>query len=128
MRAVPSFATGSRPSCRRRWSRQRRNGAGRVAAVEVLFGTPASEFRYRFNWQAPFFVSKHEPGTIYMAGNVVFRTRDEGMTWGRMIVDWEQNMTERIRIDGSKWLSEYFGQEFFSPDQGPFIELDLYIF
>ena len=49
---------------------------------EVLFGTPASEFKYRFNWQAPFLVSPHDPGTIYMAGNVVFRTRDEGHDLG----------------------------------------------
>jgi len=48
---------------------------------ETLFGTPASEFKYRFNWQAPFLVSPHDSKTIYMAGNVVFRTRDEGMTW-----------------------------------------------
>ena len=39
---------------------------------EVLFGTEASEFKYRFNWQAPFLISPHDSDTIYMGANVVF--------------------------------------------------------
>ncbi len=81
---------------------------------EVLFGTPASEFKYRFNWQAPFLVSPHEPGTIYFAGNVVFRTRDEGMTWEKISDDLTHNMTDKMEVAGSHWLPEYFGQEIFS--------------
>jgi hypothetical protein len=81
---------------------------------EILFGTPASEFKYRFNWQAPFLVSPHDPGTIYFAGNVVFRTRDEGMTWEVISGDLTHNMTDKMKVAGSKWLPEYFGQETFS--------------
>jgi photosystem II stability/assembly factor-like uncharacterized protein len=81
---------------------------------EVLFGTPASEFKYRFNWQAPFLVSSHDPNTIYFAGNVVFRTRDEGMTWEVISDDLTHNMTDKMKVAGSEWLPEYFGQETFS--------------
>ena len=81
---------------------------------EVLFGTPASEFKYRFNWQAPFLISPHDPGTIYMAGNVVFRSRDEGMTWEKISDDLTHNMTDKMKVAGSPWLPEYFGQEIFS--------------
>jgi photosystem II stability/assembly factor-like uncharacterized protein len=81
---------------------------------EILFGTPASEFKYRFNWQAPFLVSPHDPGTIYMAGNVVFRTTDEGMTWEVISDDLTHNMTDKMKVAGSPWLPEYFGQEIFS--------------
>lgn len=81
---------------------------------EVLFGTPASEFKYRFNWQAPFLVSPHDPGTIYMAGNVVFRTQNEGMTWEVISGDLTHNMTDKMNVAGSPWLPEYFGQEIFS--------------
>ena len=81
---------------------------------EILFGTPASAFKYRFNWQAPFLASAHEPGTIYMAGNVVFRTRDEGMTWEVISPDLTHNMTDKMKVAGSPWLPEYFGQEIFS--------------
>ncbi|MGD8337447.1 MAG: hypothetical protein PVJ29_10120 [Desulfobacterales bacterium] len=81
---------------------------------EQQFGTPASEFKYRFNWQAPFLVSRHEPNTIYFAGNVVFRTRDEGMTWEVISPDLTHNRTENMEVAGSPWLPEYFGQEIFS--------------
>ncbi len=81
---------------------------------EILFGTPASEFKYRFNWQAPFLVSPHDPKTIYMAGNVVFRTRDEGMTWEKISDDLTLNLEDKMKVAGSPWLPEYFGQETFS--------------
>lgn len=81
---------------------------------EVLFGTPASKFKYRFNWQAPFLVSPHDSKTIYMAGNVVFRTQDEGMTWEKISDDLTHNMTDKMKVAGSSWLPEYFGQEIFS--------------
>ena len=81
---------------------------------EILFGTPASEFTYRFNWQAPFFVSPHDTDTIYFAGNVVFRTRDEGMTWEAISEDLTHNMTDKMKVAGTPWLPEYFGQEIYS--------------
>jgi photosystem II stability/assembly factor-like uncharacterized protein len=81
---------------------------------EILFGTPASEFTYRFNWQAPFIVSPHDPDTIYFAGNVVFRTRDEGMTWEKISDDLTHNMTDKMKVAGTPWLPEYFGQEIYS--------------
>jgi len=81
---------------------------------ETLFGTPASEFKYRFNWQAPFLVSPHDSKTIYMAGNVVFRTSDEGMTWEAISPDLTHNRTDKMKVAGSPWLPEYFGQEIFS--------------
>ncbi len=81
---------------------------------ETLFGTPASEFEFRFNWQAPFFVSPHDPNTIYFAGNVVFRSRDEGMTWEVLSEDLTHNRTDKMEVAGSPWLPEYFGQEIFS--------------
>jgi hypothetical protein len=81
---------------------------------ETLFGTPASEFKYRFNWQAPFLISPHDSDTIYFAGNVVFRTRDEGMTWEVISEDLTHNLEDKMKVAGSPWLPEYFGQETFS--------------
>ncbi len=81
---------------------------------EVLFGTPASDFEYRFNWQAPFFISPHDHDTIYFAGNVVFKTQDEGMTWEQISPDLTHNMTDKMEVAGSDWLPEYFGQEIYS--------------
>ena len=36
---------------------------------------------YRWNWSAPLLISPHDPGTLYFAANVVFRSRDRGDSW-----------------------------------------------
>ena len=37
--------------------------------------------RHRFNWSTPVVLSPHDPGCLYVAGNRIFRSRDEGATW-----------------------------------------------
>jgi photosystem II stability/assembly factor-like uncharacterized protein len=44
-------------------------------------GHGAQDLRHRFQWTAPILASRHRPGTVYHAGNVLFRTRDGGQTW-----------------------------------------------
>ena len=36
---------------------------------------------YRFNWNSPLLISKHNPSTIYLGANYLMRSRDRGMTW-----------------------------------------------
>lgn len=42
---------------------------------------PASEKKYRWNWDTPFILSPHDPATIYIGGNRLFRSTDRGSTW-----------------------------------------------
>ncbi len=44
-------------------------------------GHPASEGRYRFQWTAPLLVSPHDPGTLYIGANVLFKSTDQGQSW-----------------------------------------------
>ncbi len=44
-------------------------------------GHPASEGRYRFQWTAPLLISPHDPNTLYLGGNVLFRTTNGGQSW-----------------------------------------------
>ncbi|MEO5588728.1 MAG: hypothetical protein ABIS03_04010, partial [Gemmatimonadaceae bacterium] len=37
-----------------------------------------STSRYRFNWSAPFFLSRHAPTTVYMGGNRLLKSADRG--------------------------------------------------
>jgi photosystem II stability/assembly factor-like uncharacterized protein len=39
---------------------------------------PATQARYRFNWNTPFMLSHHNSRIFYAAGNVVFRSLDRG--------------------------------------------------
>lgn len=49
--------------------------------VRSYAGAPASEMKYRFNWDAPLVRSAHGKNTIYLAGNVVFQSADYGKSW-----------------------------------------------
>ncbi|HKC47554.1 MAG TPA: glycosyl hydrolase [Gemmatimonadales bacterium] len=44
-------------------------------------GHPASEGRYRFQWTAPLLISPHDPNTMYIGGNRLFKTTNEGKSW-----------------------------------------------
>ena len=36
---------------------------------------------YRFNWNSPLLISRHDPATIFLGGNYLMRSRDRGMSW-----------------------------------------------
>ncbi|MCK5700893.1 MAG: glycosyl hydrolase, partial [Cyclobacteriaceae bacterium] len=91
-----------------------------------LFGLNGYDLKYRFNWDLAYFVSPHNPKTIYLGGNVVFKTTDEGLNWEVISGDLTNNIKERLKITGTPWLSEYFGQEIYSTikrlDESPLVE------
>ncbi len=35
----------------------------------------------RYNWEAPFRISPHNPNVLYSAGNFVFKSTDKGLSW-----------------------------------------------
>ncbi len=54
-------------------------------------GTEADEDRtYRYNWNAPIVVSRHDPNTVYVGNNHLMRSRDRGMTWEEVSPDLTQ--------------------------------------
>jgi len=79
-----------------------------------LFGLNGYDLKYRFNWDTPYFVSPHDSKTIYLGGNVLFKTTDEGLNWEVISPDLTNDIKERQKITGTPWLSEYFGQEIHS--------------
>lgn len=54
---------------------------------ELLFGVSPKERKYRFNWNAPIVVSRHDPSVIYHAGNIVFKSTDRGHSWTEVSPD-----------------------------------------
>ncbi len=44
-------------------------------------GHSAGDLKHRFQWTFPILVSQHDPGTVYVGGNLVFRSRNEGESW-----------------------------------------------
>jgi photosystem II stability/assembly factor-like uncharacterized protein len=57
--------------------------------------------KLRFNWNAPVHLSPHEPGTLYLGAQFLFRTRDHGATWDRISPDLTTNDPERQKQEAS---------------------------
>ena len=52
-----------------------------AAAGPNVVPTPPAGTNYRFYWSTPFILSPHNPRTIYLGGDRLFRSYDRGDTW-----------------------------------------------
>jgi photosystem II stability/assembly factor-like uncharacterized protein len=48
--------------------------------------------RHRYNWSAPILPSRHDPKTVYMAANYLFRSPDRGDSWQTISPDLTRNI------------------------------------
>jgi photosystem II stability/assembly factor-like uncharacterized protein len=51
---------------------------------------------FRFNWSAPLVMSPHDPRTLFLGGNHLFKTTDQGETWSIISPDLSTNDPEKI--------------------------------
>lgn len=51
--------------------------------------------RYRFQWNSPMLISKHDRKTIYYGGNFVFKSVDQGDNWKRVSPDLTSNVNRK---------------------------------
>jgi photosystem II stability/assembly factor-like uncharacterized protein len=87
-------------------------------------GAPVSELKYRFNWNTPIVPSPHDPKTVYLGANVVFKSTDFGTSWRVISPDLTVNEPERQRgAGGPAWpentTAEYYGT-IISLEESPF--------
>ena len=75
-------------------------------------GGPASTLKYRFNWNSPIIPSPHNSRTIYVGGNVVFKSTDFGSTWQVMSPDLTTNNPEKQKTAGGPAWTENTTAEF----------------
>jgi photosystem II stability/assembly factor-like uncharacterized protein len=80
-------------------------------------GWGAAELKYRFQWNYPIFFSPHDPDTLYAAGNVLFRTANEGRSWEAISPDLTRNDKSRQGPSGGPITKdntsvEYYGTIF----------------
>jgi hypothetical protein len=57
----------------------------------------AGDPEYRFNWNAAFGLSPHEPGVLYLGSQFLFRSRDGGDSWERVSDDLTTNDPSKQR-------------------------------
>ena len=52
-----------------------------TAWPEEFSGYGPKDLKYRFQWTYPILISPHDPDVLYIAGNVLFRSTDDGASW-----------------------------------------------
>jgi len=63
-------------------------------------GSPAANLKYRFNWTSPILSSRFDANVLYYAGNVLFKTMNEGQSWEVISPDLTTNDKEKQQISG----------------------------
>ncbi len=65
---------------------------------------PADLKRYtklRFNWNTPIALSPHDPATVYIGAQFLFRSRDHGQSWERISADLTTNDPQKQKQEQS---------------------------
>jgi photosystem II stability/assembly factor-like uncharacterized protein len=91
------------------------SGRGQLRQIgvwpEEYSGWSAGEQKYRFNWTAPLFLSPHDPNTLYIAANYVFRSQDEGQRWQVISPDLTRNDPVTLGASGGPITKDNTGAE-----------------
>ncbi len=74
-------------------------------------GHGAADVRYRFQWNFPLLFSRHEPGALYAAANVLFKTTDEGQSWTAISPDLTRNDPATLQASGGPITKDNTGVE-----------------
>jgi photosystem II stability/assembly factor-like uncharacterized protein len=68
---------------------------GQLRNVDVWpdnpMGAGAEAMKYRFQWNFPILFSPHDPNVLYTAGNILFKSTNEGQSWTAISPDLTRN-------------------------------------
>jgi photosystem II stability/assembly factor-like uncharacterized protein len=78
---------------------------GQLRNVDVWpdnpMGAGAEAMKYRFQWNFPILFSPHDPNVLYTAGNILFKTTNEGQSWTAISPDLTRNdKTKQVPAGG----------------------------
>jgi photosystem II stability/assembly factor-like uncharacterized protein len=79
--------------------------------TDLGLGKNPKDMKYRFNWNAPILMSKHNTDVIYHCGNVVLRSEDRGLSWTEISPDLSKNIAAHIDWGGGPITNEGAGGE-----------------
>jgi photosystem II stability/assembly factor-like uncharacterized protein len=74
-------------------------------------GIGPGDLDYRFPWTYPILFSPHDPTVVYTAGNVVFRSTDQGHTWDPISPDLSRNDPDKLGASGGPITKDTSGAE-----------------
>ncbi|HEY7127048.1 MAG TPA: hypothetical protein VH540_24135 [Ktedonobacterales bacterium] len=93
----------------------RRTGQARNVMVwpEAGSGLGAKDYRYRFQWTYPILLSPHDANVLYVTGNHVFRSTDEGASWEEISPDLTRNDVTKQESSGGPVTKDNTGAEMY---------------
>ena len=91
-------------------------GESRVINVwpDNPMGAGAEGMKYRFQWNFPIFFSPHDVNTLYTAGNMLFKTNDEGQSWDIISPDLTRNDPSTLGPSGGPITKDNTGVEYYA--------------
>ncbi|MEM6544644.1 MAG: glycosyl hydrolase, partial [Pseudomonadota bacterium] len=80
-------------------------------------GYGAKDLRYRFQWNYPILFSQHDPDSLYVAANVLFKSTNLGQSWTQLSPDLTRNDKSKMGKSGGPITKddtsvEYYGTIF----------------
>ena len=89
--------------------------SGQIKLVNVWpqahTGIGPGELTYRFPWTYPILFSPHDSQVLYTAGNVVFKSVDEGHSWEPISPDLSRNDPSKLTASGGPITKDTSGAE-----------------
>ena len=94
----------------------RRTGQLRLLTTwpEVMEGYGAGEDKHRFAWTYPIVVSPHDPHTLYVAGDRIFKSTNEGQSWDPISPDLTRADPETLKPSGGPINRDALGAEVYA--------------
>ena len=91
----------------------RGTGQTRIVTVwpEDYSGVGAKDMKHRFQWTFPILFSPHDSNTLYVAGERVFKSTDEGSSWTAISPDLSRNDHSKMQPSGGSITREATGGE-----------------
>jgi photosystem II stability/assembly factor-like uncharacterized protein len=81
---------------------------------ESTSGLGAIDHRYRFAWTYPILVSPHDPNKLFVGGNVVFVSNNEGQSWQPISPDLTRATPETLQPTGGPINRDSVGAEVYA--------------
>ncbi len=78
-----------------------------------ISGIGAVDMKYRFQWTEPIIFSPHDPNVLYMAGNVLFKSTNDGMSWTAISPDLTRNDKSKQQPSGGPITKDNSGAEIY---------------
>ena len=81
---------------------------------ELMSGEAAIDYEYRFAWTYPILFSPHDANTLYVGGNIVFKSTNEGQSWEAISPDLTRADPDTLQITGGPINRDAVGAEMYA--------------